>query len=189
LNIANVTAFNAALGSERGEAEIFLPLINGEIDHALTTLRPLAADDRVKVQAQKAKVLKFDDFETQIDFDRIDFIKIDVEGYELQVLRGMERLLQLKNAALLIEIEQRHNPDYLQVFDRLGRLGYECYFTADGTRLQPLDVAELPSLQSAQRLARDDARKFRLGERKSYINNIFFLQPAHKRHYRFAPDR
>jgi FkbM family methyltransferase len=187
LNIANVTAFNAALGSARGEAEIFLPSINGEIDHALATLRPLAGHEHVKGEAQKIKVLRFDDFETKIDFDRIDFVKIDVEGFELQVLRGMERLLQLKHAALLIEIEQRHNPDYLQVFEYLGRLGYQCYFTGDGARLQPLDVAELPSLQSAERLARDDARKFRLGERKSYINNIFFLQPAHKRHYRFAP--
>jgi FkbM family methyltransferase len=187
LNIANLTAFNAALGSARGETQLVLPSINGKIDYALATLRPAAENDYVKVQVQKTKILKFDDFETQIDFDRIDFIKIDVEGFELQVLRGMERLLRLKNAALLIEIELRHNPDYQQVFDHLGRLGYECYFTADGTHLQSLDVAQLPSLQSAERLARDAARKFRLGERKSYINNIFFLQPAHQRHYRIAP--
>jgi FkbM family methyltransferase len=207
LNIANVIAFNAALGSARGEAELFLPVSEREIDDARAMLRPSAAADRAeiqvrkvqmqkvqvqkvqvqKVQVQKVKVLKFDDFETQIDFDRIDFIKIGVGGAELEVLHGMERLLQLKNAALLIEIEQRHNPDYLQVFDRLGRLGYECYFTADGTRLQQLDVAELPDLQSPGRLAHDTARDVRPGERKNYISNIFFLQPGHKPRYGVAP--
>jgi FkbM family methyltransferase len=185
LNIANVIAFHAALGSARGE--VLLPVSNRETDHAQATSRAPAATHPAKIQVQKAKVLKFDDFETQIDFDRIDFIKIGVGGFELEVLRGMERLLRLKNAALLIEIEQRHNPDYLQVFDHLGRLGYECYFTADGTRLQRLDVAELAELQSTERLAHDAARKFRAGERNRCINNIFCLQPAHRQRYRVAP--
>jgi hypothetical protein len=102
----------------------------------------------------------------------------------LQVLRGMDRLLHLRKAALLIELEERHNPRYLEVFDYLGGLGYEPYFTADGIAVRRLEIGELKNLQSADRFAADAARKFRLGEHKSYVNNIFFFQTHHKAQFR-----
>jgi FkbM family methyltransferase len=183
LNIKNVVVHNLALGGESGEMEIALPVIDGKVDHALATLRPLAGNEFENVEKHKVKVVKFDDFATKIDFNRIDFVKIDVEGFELQALRGMSRLLALKKPDLMIEIEQRHNPDYLDVFDLLRGLGYESFVTIDGLTLQSLDVVELPRLQSAERLKKDEARKFRVGEHKSYINNIFFLQPDRKSRY------
>lgn len=186
LKIANVSAHNLALGSETGEAEISLPTVDGAIDYALATLRPLAAGGYAKVETQKVRVAKFDDFEGEIDFARIDFVKIDVEGFEMEVLRGMQRLLQQRKPVLLIEIEQRHNPQYRDVFDYLGALGYEPYFTPNGAWLERLDIGELPSLQSPERLGRDGVRKFRLGERKHYINNFFFLQPEHKSRFPLA---
>jgi FkbM family methyltransferase len=183
LNIKNVVAYNLALGGESGEMEIALPVIDGKVDHALATLRPLAGSEFENVEKHKVKVAKFDDFATKIDFNRIDFVKIDVEGFEMQALRGMSRLLKLKKPDLMIEIEQRHNPDYLDVFDFLRELGYESFVTIDGRTLQRLDVAELPKLQTAERLKKDEARKFRPGEHKSYINNIFFLRPDRISHY------
>ncbi len=184
LNIKNVTAYNLALGSENGETEMALPLVRGEVDYALATLRPLASTEFEGVEMHKVRVARFDDLEGKIDFKRIDFVKIDVEGFEMQVLRGMRRLLEFKKPDLMIEIEQRHNPRYLDVFDYLRGLQYEPFITVDGLALQRLDVAELPKFQTAERLMKDEARKFRRGEHKSYINNIFFLQPDHKSRFR-----
>jgi FkbM family methyltransferase len=183
LNIKNVIAYNLALGSTSGEMEISLPLVHGEIDHALATLRPLASTEFESVEKHKVKVCRFDDFETRISLKRIDFVKIDVEGFELEALLGMTRLIDLKKPDFMIEIEQRHNPKYLDVFDYLLKLQYEPFITLDGIALRRFDVAELPKLQTTERLMRDEARRFRRGEHKSYINNFFFLQPGQKSRY------
>jgi FkbM family methyltransferase len=183
LNLPNVTTYNLALGDQSGEMEISFPTVAGEIDYALATLRTIDATEYGKCETQRVRVARFDDFEKEIDFARIEFVKIDVEGFEMHVLRGMDRLLARKKPAFLIEIEQRHNSDYLKIFDHLGALGYEAYVTMDGVFLQALDLSDLPRLQSAERLFADEARKFRVGERKNYINNIFFLQPDHKSKY------
>jgi len=186
LKIENLTVYNLALGNADGEMLISLPTVGGEIDYALASLRPLDAGEYEKVETQLVKVAKFDDFQREIDFSKIDFVKIDVEGFELQVLLGMQQLLQWNEPALLIEVEQRHNPKYRDVFDYLSVRQYEPYFTQDGVALQRFDLEDLPILQSHERLLADEARKFRLGERKNYINNFFFLQPAHKSRFHIA---
>jgi FkbM family methyltransferase len=188
LNVRNVVAYNVALGSENGEAEMSFPSADGKIDHALATLRPLSPGDWRSIETHTVKVARYDDFTAKIgcDYKRIDFVKIDVEGFEMQTLLGMDRFLNAKKPDLMIEIERRHNPSYAKVFDYLRLLQYDPFVSVDGIGLQRLDAAELPELQTNDKLLRDEARKFRRGERKNYINNIFFVQPARQRHYQIT---
>ena len=186
LGLGNVSLHQIALGSEAGETEIALPIVDGEVDYCAPTLRSVATGEHQAIARQKVTVARFDDFAQQIDFARVDFVKMDVEGFELHVLHGMTRLLDQRKAAFMIEVEQRHNPNYRDVFAYLATWQYQPYFTVDGARLQPLDIAELPNLQSAERQAQDAGRTFRFGERKNYINNIFFLQAAHKAKFHAA---
>ncbi len=139
-----------------------------------------------KIDTETVKMVSFDDFKQDISFNRIDFVKIDVEGFEMRVLGGMKRLLEARKPALLIEVEERHNPRYRDVFDYLRGLRYEPYITLNGVALQPFDIEELPCLQSSESLKAEEGRKFRIGERKNYINNFFFFQPAHKTRFRVA---
>ncbi len=180
LHIANLSLYNVALGSEAGHMDIALPLVDGEIDYGSASL--VHGDDAGQGRAarQRVAIVPFDALENEIDFGRIDFVKIDVEGFEMQVLRGMGRLLQLKKAAFMIEIELRHNRGYRDVFALLAARDYVPYVTPDGACLRRLDVAELPALQSAERFEMDKGRSYRPGDRKNYINNIFFLQPEHR---------
>jgi len=182
LGMRNVTAHKLALGCETGKMDISLPTLNDTSAFGYATLRSLAENEYEKVDKQEVNVVKLDDFEGQIDFTRIDFIKIDVEGFEMEVLRGMTRLVETRKPALMIEIEKRHNSSYLDVFRYLSGLSYEPYMTVDGVRLQRLDIDNLPTLQSNERLMRDwnGDRTLRRGEHKNYINNFFFLQPRHK---------
>jgi FkbM family methyltransferase len=61
----------------------------------------------------------------------VRFIKIDVEGHELSVLRGGERLLDKSCPTLLVEIEQRHLDEGQTIADVVTYLadhGYDCFF-------------------------------------------------------------
>lgn len=64
----------------------------------------------------------------------VDFIKIDVEGHEVQVLEGARRILAAYHPTLLLEAEERHRPGALgRVRALLEPLGYEGFFAqADG---------------------------------------------------------
>ena len=53
--------------------------------------------------------------------EHVDMIKIDVEGAEYEVLKGLESTLINKNPVLVIEIMKR---DEARVIEYLGSLGY-----------------------------------------------------------------
>ena len=55
-------------------------------------------------------VCSLDDFCSHHEIENIDYLKIDTEGYELQVLQGAERLLQ-SGMIRFIELEAGMNPD------------------------------------------------------------------------------
>jgi len=61
--------------------------------------------------------------------DGVSFIKIDVEGHEMSVLRGAEYLLKKQRPTLLIEIEERHcQGNTLDVPNYLKDLGYKMFY-------------------------------------------------------------
>jgi hypothetical protein len=52
----------------------------------------------------------------------VAFVKIDVEGHELEVLRGAEQTLRRNRATILVEVKP---PNRAAVADFLAGLGYE----------------------------------------------------------------
>lgn len=64
------------------------------------------------------------------------FVKIDVEGHELNVLRGARRVLETHRPTLLVECEARHRTDgdVRPVLDFLAALGYLGSFFCGGER-------------------------------------------------------
>jgi FkbM family methyltransferase len=89
----NVLTFNHALGSESKGCDL-----TGEFASAY--LQEGASGVRVSVRP----LSNFDSL-----FSRIDLIKIDVEGYELNVLKGAEKLVEKFHPHMVIEI----NPEAL----------------------------------------------------------------------------
>jgi FkbM family methyltransferase len=113
-----------ALSDHRGEGQLAVPVKSGV---PLTGYARLDAPVDGVTSRLQVPVERLDDQA----LDNVRFIKIDVEGHELFVLRGAEQLLERDHPVLLVEIEQRHLDGGLSVADVAGYLtdrGYECFF-------------------------------------------------------------
>lgn len=91
---ANVTVENLAVGDSSGETSIAFNARNiGETRVAL--------DDEAGV---RVRIVTLDDYCRQHAITRVDYVKIDVEGYEANVLRGARQLMA-DNDGIVIQTE------------------------------------------------------------------------------------
>lgn len=67
------------------------------------------------------------------NFKDVDFIKIDVEGYNIPVIEGMKNLLENNNPVLHIEIanDEKYNKKFEQLISSLGYRQYSHYGKID----------------------------------------------------------
>ena len=66
-------------------------------------------------------LLKLDDILAEQKISKVDLIKIDVEGAEIQVLEGANKLLSRQSPKLLIDI---HDIDRKKLFRMLEKFGF-----------------------------------------------------------------
>ena len=86
-----------------------------------------------------------------VTLPRIGFIKIDVEGHELNVLEGAKRTISRDRPTLLIECEERHNPGGVSKLRELFRdAGYEGRFL-HMDRMRSLDEFDVKNTKAMTR--------------------------------------
>lgn len=91
----------------------------------------------------------------EIDTGDVGLIKIDVEGHELAVLRGAERLLARCRPVLVIEMEEKHlHRPIAEAIAEVVAYGYAPHVVIRQS-LVPLDSAMLPRLHGPGVKARD----------------------------------
>ena len=160
----NVEVREIALSYEAGEATLTIP--SSENDHGFATMRS-DAFHAVPHEVVTVPTARLDD----LTIPKIDFVKIDVEGFEEQVLKGAMETIARDKPALFIEIEQRHCDG---VFDRLPQslqsIGYEGYFL-DADKWHPMEEFDVERDQLA---AIDENGRIRSGTTR-YVNNFLFL--------------
>ena len=106
-----------ALGTEAGTAPISVPvgrygLVTGRSYLMRDTEGP---DSNAEFDGQvpvMVSVDRLDAFCSREAIGRVDFVKIDVEGAELQVLQGGREVIEAHRPTMLIEIEARHTARY-----------------------------------------------------------------------------
>jgi FkbM family methyltransferase len=98
--ISNVEVIAVALSDRVGEAELHVCAVRGN-----NSLGPVATS-RV-IARLRVPTTTLDRFCEQRALPRVDFLKIDVEGYEHEVLRGASRLLRERSiGAILFEVSR-----------------------------------------------------------------------------------
>lgn len=94
----NVVLNNFGLGSANEEKEFYI-FDNDSTVNSLYLRDELV--DKDKVVTEKVAINKLDDYCFDNKIQKIDFLKIDVEGNEMEVLKGAERMLKEKNINII----------------------------------------------------------------------------------------
>lgn len=163
-----VQVLNVALSSESGVSSLFIPRHAGESVTGYASLHERSAysfEQADAVERREVEIQTLDQVCSGIR-ERISFIKIDVEGHELPVLKGGVETLTRHRPRMVIEIEQRHSPTpILDTFEYLKNLGFRGEFLDSFGRTRDIADFDLVANQSAHLNAVEPA---------SYINNFIF---------------
>ncbi len=132
--LPNIQIWEYALSDRRGQTQFEAP--------AASSL--LAGDGKIHSSSTDAAVgtvevetIPLD--ETQIEFERVDFIKIDVEGHELPLMRGAAETIKRFKPLVAFEFISGSDRDAKEIADLLRPLGYEFYSYNDRQSLKMID--------------------------------------------------
>ena len=134
----NVSIFPFALGSEKGSATLFE---NWNVNRGGASLLSQDQQEGIEVPVEKLD----DIFEN----DKIDLIKIDVEGFELEVLKGGIELLKKQLPVLIIEVSQQRENEVgvtpKEIADFVRSLGNYKLYKQKGTKERRSNLVEITS--------------------------------------------
>ena len=130
--VNNVRPINFACGAEMGES--VLKSVSNSSGHSTFVPTVKAGEE---ISAEKVRILCLDDF-VMIEELRVDFLKIDTEGFEAEVLKGCSAILREHNPVVYIELTAGERLDLSRLaIDILREHGYS--FTKE------IDLASLDS--------------------------------------------
>ena len=113
VGVSQVSVNAAAVGATTGERTMRLPLKLGFpiYGHAHIT-EGAAVHPTARVRQWNTRITSVDAWVKAQGIDRVTFIKIDVEGFEPQVIEGAVATITNDHPSLLLEIEDRHLARY-----------------------------------------------------------------------------
>ena len=119
-HLDNVEVYSHGLGKEEKIERIWIAQHN--IGGSSMVSHPLRERKWMhKAQHKDVKVLPLDSF----NFTNVDFIKIDVESYEYEVLKGAENTIKMNKPIIAIEILKTYQPNYKKIVKYIHKLGYK----------------------------------------------------------------
>jgi len=141
---SNVFVEPLALGDHAGEADLFL--VEGIHDWC-NSLRPPKVNERTSTV--RVEVEQLDEVLRVLGIRRVDFVKLDVEGAELSLLRGASKMLEsASRPAILAEVQDIRTRPWgypaREIVQFLRAAGYRWFALNGDGDLQPVS-SDLPA--------------------------------------------
>lgn len=159
-----------ALSDENTTAEFKVPIINGKMVASRGTLNTSYKEKgEENSYTETVEVVKMDDWATKKSLDKIDFIKIDVEGNEMKTLIGGKNIIQKYKPVLMVEMEQRHhNQPIWNEISEVESWGFDANYLNRKTFTIEKLTEEILLKNTTDEKNKTD-----------YINNIIFISKNH----------
>ncbi|MEM7162579.1 MAG: FkbM family methyltransferase [Bacteroidota bacterium] len=105
-SLKNIEIEKYALGEDDGEIDFFVPKDNeiSDTSSAVKEFSELTYGGRKEWKPIKIEQLSIDSYIERKKLEKVSFIKIDVEGYELFVLKGAQHTIRTYQPNLLVEV-------------------------------------------------------------------------------------
>jgi FkbM family methyltransferase len=166
---SNVSVHEIALSDRIGDADLFIPQDHDQLIYGLASLEPRQNSSEQGIVSTKVSTARLD----AVVQEEVAFVKIDVEGHELNVLNGAVELLERSQPVFLVEAEERHRDQATRLlFEFFAQRSYRGFFIRSG-RVYPVQEFRVDELQDERVLLPDGGRQ----NGKSYVNNFFFFPP------------
>jgi FkbM family methyltransferase len=165
-----VRVLNVAASDQEGECEFHIPLQFGRDVDSRCSLE-VDVNREFATRIISVERLRLD--KLPIDPCKVGAVKIDVEGHELNALRGMAGVMDRSRPTVIVESEARHHASSPQdVFEFFRDFEYRGYFVHRG-RLR--DIGEF-SVEKFQ--VHHDPLAVDAGKSPDYVNNFIFIHPS-----------
>jgi FkbM family methyltransferase len=167
----NVIVHEIALSDCDGQAELHIPRDGTHLTYGLGSIEPDVVGEHEDAKVETVQRKRLD----SVISDGVSFVKIDVEGHELSVLRGASGLIKRCRPVFLVEAENRHRAGATDsLFQFFRDANYEGYFLRD-RKVCGIDTFAPNRDQDQGALLNDGSRV----KGRYYINNFFFF-PAER---------
>lgn len=162
--LSNVTVHNKAVSDRAGNITFRVPIVDGQ--RAVTVASVAKSFENKNFAEQIVQTATLD----ELADEDIGFVKIDVEGHELEVLHGSRKIFQEQRPIVLIEAEEQHRDNTVE--DVKNYFKSICYSGIFIYNKKAYPIAELTSNMMDVREMNKPASK-RLEQR--YVNNFIFF--------------
>lgn len=127
--LRNVTILPVGVSSESGTMSLSTPIKqSGSLGYGLASL---GTDTNRPSYSHEVEITTLDDIVRQLSIEKVNFIKIDIEGWELHAMIGARETLEKFQPPILLEANDEHlsRADHSagDLFDFLNQFGYDPY--------------------------------------------------------------
>lgn len=169
---ATAHIFQLALSDHEGTQLLRVPIIKGTRFHTRATLNQHIEPDQTGFDEIEVQLAPLDSVVQGLRIKSLGLMKIDVEGHELEVIRGAADTISRFKPWILVEIEARHHQNSIsEVFDELQDKGFLGYYldpmALDLRKLHQFDEERDQNINNL--VSRDFIR---------YLNNFFFVHSS-----------
>lgn len=128
---ANIQPINIGIGKSEGVAKFHYAS-----DHSYSGFKDTGKKEIIN--SEELPIMSLDAWTKKQELNRVDFVKIDVEGFEDQVLKGMSEVISAYKPIIFIEISptknQTANPH--EIFNSLLNYGYDAFYIQNNRLIQ-----------------------------------------------------